>query len=431
MTLRRPVVGLLTAAAVASLLAACGSSSSSSSTAASGTATAASSSAPAGSNASGSPIVVGTICSCSGFAAASLADVPAVVSAWTKYVNANGGINGHPVQVKLEDDAGDAATALQAAKTLVEQDHVMAIVGEFSNEDTAFQKYAEQQGVPVVGGQPYSTPMSTSPDFFPTGATIVPSLGYGLGAAAKALGKTKYAALYCAEAPVCGTFTAPFAQSLKNAVGGMSLVYSGKIAANAPSYTAQCLAAKQAGADAMFIGDTADVVTRVLDNCTQQGYKPAQFNSAGDIGNSVVKDPNSNGTTVIVYNLPVANTTTPGGKLYNDVIDKYAAGIRSHSSYGDALMEVFAGLQMFRTVGNDQKLTPSSTPAEVKAGLYALKNETLGGIAPPLNYVAGKPTAVNCWFQETIENQKLVVSNPAPQCVPPDKIAPLYKAFGG
>jgi branched-chain amino acid transport system substrate-binding protein len=34
----------------------------------------------------------------------------------------------------------------------------------------------------------------------------------------------------------------------------------------------------------------------------------------------------------------------------------------------------------------------------VEKGLYALHNQTLGGLAPPLNYAAGKANPVNCYF---------------------------------
>jgi len=46
-----------------------------------------------------------------------------------KKVNKAGGINGHPIRVIIEDDASDPTTAVKAAKKLVEQDKVCAIIG--------------------------------------------------------------------------------------------------------------------------------------------------------------------------------------------------------------------------------------------------------------------------------------------------------------
>jgi branched-chain amino acid transport system substrate-binding protein len=378
----------------------------------------------------GPPMRIGVICSCSGFLASSTADYQPVINAWAKWVTDNGGINGHPVKVSFKDDTGDAGTALKAAQSLVQESHVQAII-DLSNQDQAFQKYVEKAGVPVTGGQSYSGPMGASSAFFPTGGGNIPALGYGQAVLAKQRGKTKFAVLVCAESPICGSFTTPFATSLKDVVGGMSLVYSAKITGNAPNYAAQCLAAKEAGAEAMFIGESATVAQRVLDNCAQQGVKLAWFVSGGTPTSNVVKDPNASGMVIPQYNLPVFDKSTPGGKLFNEIVAKYDPSIVSNSAWNDSVIWPFAGLQLFRVAATTQKLSPSSTPADVMSGLYALKDETLGGIAPPLSYAKGKPTSINCWFEEQIVKGKgTLPSGTAPQCVPAETVAALYKAFG-
>src|SRR5262245_492290 len=76
------------------------------------------------------PITVGFICSCTGPLAKSIGRSEEVIQAWAKYTNANGGLNGHPVKVITADDGQNPAQALKAVKKLVEQDKVMAIVGQ-------------------------------------------------------------------------------------------------------------------------------------------------------------------------------------------------------------------------------------------------------------------------------------------------------------
>ena len=44
-------------------------------------------------------------------------------------INQKGGINGHPLKVIIEDDASDNTNAVKAAKKLIEQDNVCAIIG--------------------------------------------------------------------------------------------------------------------------------------------------------------------------------------------------------------------------------------------------------------------------------------------------------------
>jgi len=420
----RGIAGAAILPLAAVVLAACGSSSSSTGTA---TPSSANSTAPA-SKTTGAPLILGVACSCSGPAASAFLEVPTFIQAWTKWDDSQGGVEGHPIEVKLLDDAGAAATALQNAKALVQQDHVQAIV-DMSNQDAAFQKYVETAGVPVVGGASYNSPAASSPDWFPTGGNLIAVGGYGLGAEAKAAGGSKYGVMYCAEAPVCGTFSAPFAKSLQTAVGGMSLAYNASIAASAPSYTAQCLAAKQAGVNALFIGDTPAVIPRVLTDCAQQGYTPKEYNLGGDVAQSVVQDSQANGMTVLQYSLPISVTSNPAGQLFHQIVDTYAPGIKSSPAYDDSLMWLMSGLQLFRTVALAQHLTPTSTPADVKTGLYGLKNETLGGIMAPTTYVKGKPTLINCWFTETVTDGKLLATSATPQCVPPDKVAALFKAF--
>ena len=74
------------------------------------------------------------------------------VVAFFDYYNAHGGINGYKIRLIKFDDAADPAKNSADSRTLVQQDHVTAIVGEASLGDAASQKYLQSQGVPVVGG---------------------------------------------------------------------------------------------------------------------------------------------------------------------------------------------------------------------------------------------------------------------------------------
>jgi branched-chain amino acid transport system substrate-binding protein len=74
------------------------------------------------------------------------------IEAWADAVNAAGGINGRHVQLYVEDDAGNPATSLVEVKTLVQEDHVVAIVGEESISAQPWASYVAAQDVPVIGG---------------------------------------------------------------------------------------------------------------------------------------------------------------------------------------------------------------------------------------------------------------------------------------
>jgi len=64
-------------------------------------------------------------------------------------VNDHGGINGHPVQVIVENDQYNASLALQAAKDLIQNKHAIAILDN-SFVDQAFESYVDAQKVPVI-----------------------------------------------------------------------------------------------------------------------------------------------------------------------------------------------------------------------------------------------------------------------------------------
>src|SRR3954453_12021536 len=110
---------------VASLaLAACSSSSTSanSSGTPAGSTGAATTSGSPGPALRGDPVTLGVITDASG-SSGSNSSMTETVNRWVSYTNNHGGVGGRPVKVIVKDSGNNAATALQAAKELVEQDH--------------------------------------------------------------------------------------------------------------------------------------------------------------------------------------------------------------------------------------------------------------------------------------------------------------------
>lgn len=391
----------LTVPAVALAISACGSSNSSSSSASSSTTSAASASSST-SAVKGKPIVVGMICSCTGPEAAAVGNNIDVIKAWGDYVNANGGINGYPVKVITMDDQQNAATTLQDAKTLVEQDHVVAIVGESSFVDASFAPYAASAGVPVIGGSNYEASFQSNPDFFPSGGQQISGL-VGQFALAKQAGKKVLGTIYCAESPICSQLV-PVANGLAPLYGLKS--YTAKISATAPSYTAPCLAAKSAGVDAMFIADNSPIVLRFVAACAQQGYTPQQISSTQTATSAWLSDSTLNGALLTALNANGYDASTPAIATFQAALKQYAPSAINGSAFSGEEINPWSGGLLFQAAAKAAHLTPSSTPADVKKGLYALKNETLDGIAPPLNFTSGKPAFIPCWFAQEVKGGK-------------------------
>jgi branched-chain amino acid transport system substrate-binding protein len=391
-----------------------------------GSAGGSSSSKPAAPALKGDPIVVGSICSCSGAQSAVLASVKDVNEAWAKSVNAKGGINGHPVKMIVEDDGGQPAKGLAAAKKLVEQDNVLAIVGELSLTDGAWEKYVTQKGVPVVGGLPIAPPFLKNPDFFTSGASQVVATA-GTMEQAKKAGKKSVGVLYCAESPVCAQLD-PLAKGAAKLTG---LTYrSGKASSTAPNYTAPCLANKNAGVDALYVGMNSAVVQRVMNACAQQGYKPLSIGSTNTVGKDWLKNPNLDGAIAVSTNANPCNDSIPAVKDFHDALDEYAPGVRDEDGFGVNQLYPWAGGKLFEAAADAAKLTPTSTAADLKKGLYSLKNETLGGLAPPLTFTRGKPAFPTCYFTVRLEDGNFA-DGEKPACLTAQQTTALTSALKG
>jgi branched-chain amino acid transport system substrate-binding protein len=123
------------------------------------------------STATGSPIKVGAISALSG--PITIADPQNTAKAYFKYINAHGGINGHPIDYISLDDAANPANAATDARQLVEQDGVVAEVGGSSLLECAVNAnfYVQQKvlDIPGIGvdqdcfGSPDVSPVNTGP----------------------------------------------------------------------------------------------------------------------------------------------------------------------------------------------------------------------------------------------------------------------------
>lgn len=425
MRYHRPLAVLCAAVALVLTLAACGSSQATHTVGPSTGASASSSTAAAGTAVSkGAAIKIGLICTCSGPQQANGA-TRQVAQTWQAWTNARGGLNGHPVDVIFKDDGGDPATSLQDAQALVQGDHVMAIAGENSLADASWEKYVEEQKIPVVGGIPYEPTMFSSPVFFPSGASL-PAEFYAMIATAKAQGLNKLGTFYCAETPTCAEVPPLIGAIAAKVIGGVALVNSEKLAAASPNFTAQCLAAKQAGVQAIFVAESPAIGQRVFQQCAQQGFHPKYIGINGVLPFSAASTGNYNGAIVAHGNLPITNTTVSGTAELAAALAKYAPGVTSNPTWNSNPTDSWAGLQLFAAAATAGKLTPASTPADVMAALYSLKNETLGGLSGPLNFTKGQPTLAACPFIAEIKSGKWVTPNGTkPTCVPPAKLALL------
>ena len=122
------------------------------------------------SKATGTPIPLGAIAT--NQPGTSFTDIPNMAKAYFDCVNANGGINGHPIKLYIETEQTNPAQIAADAKQLVQTDKVVGIVGNTSIIECSINRsYWQKLGFYVIDSgiapECYSTPNSAAVNMGP------------------------------------------------------------------------------------------------------------------------------------------------------------------------------------------------------------------------------------------------------------------------
>ena len=356
-------------------------------------------SAPSG--AAKAVIKIGNVGVASGVLGAPFEPLRQAVRVWVKATNAKGGIKGHPVQAVFADDAGDPARHRAAIQKMVEQDKVVAFVG---NAETLTGRgtvaYHEQVKVPVLGSDTGSPHYYDSTMHFPEVPTGNPKWVADVvaaGATGKARNKTKLATLTCVEAQSCGDADTYLAAGAKDV--GLTVVYRARSSITQPDYTTECLQARNAGAELFYLVLDLPSIGRLSKSCSRQAYKPIYV--LGSIaGVDQAKDPNLEGTTFGSGAFPWFLTNTPARAEFNQAFKTYDPNFKvdTLAATGWTAAKMFEAAAT-SSIGDEPKA------ADVLKGLYALNGNDLGGLTYPLRFSEGqKPPQTSCFHLITIRN---------------------------
>ncbi|MGX7679254.1 ABC transporter substrate-binding protein [Jatrophihabitans sp. DSM 45814] len=350
-----------------------------------------------------STIEIGTVGTFSGVAGDANKNMPALYASWAKWVNNGGGLNGHPVKFDVVDDHNDAATAQSAVKDLVENKHVVAIVGAAeAGLESTWASYVESKNIPVVGGYSYTPLWTTSPMFFPSTATLTTAVFSG-AFMTKSEGKSTYGVVNCTEVAACAA--AIDFHKAAAAAAGMKFGYGATASATAPNYTSNCLAAKNAGVDALSLAIEGGGSVRMASDCKRQGYTPEYIFNATSVTPDVLASPNVDGAAVPLTTFPafVDDSATAD---FHTVADQAKI---SDKNLGPAEATAWVSAQLFATIMRPAPATV--TNQTVLDALYTVKDQTVGGLTGPLTFsktVANNARAVNCYYEAKISDHKLV-----------------------
>ncbi len=357
--------------------------------------------------ANGLPINIGFVGSITGLYGTSFRPVMNAVQANLTDLNARGGINGHPVKLIVADDAGDPSTYVAQIRKMVESDKVLAFVGNThgASLSQAAINYVESKQIPILDGDDSNLLAPTSHMIFGFGASGLGLNGTEFAAARDLVGKGKKAGfISCQEVQQCADYAEGFAEYSKKA--GFTPVFAGRASLTAPDFTANCLQARNAQAEVLFLRIDINSVKRIARDCSRQGYKPIYVTAPVLTDPSYPSNPAFDKIITPSQQFPFISEKLPEEKRFRSVMSRVIAADQIFAAHAQGwnVANIFAEAVK-------RGIAPDATPSTelILKGLWSFKNETLDGTSQPLTYVKGQPPAHLknvCAFPMQIQNGK-------------------------
>jgi ABC-type branched-subunit amino acid transport system substrate-binding protein len=338
-----------------------------------------------------SVIKLGSVGTFSGPVGGLVKDTVTGIRAWAASVNAAGGINGHPVEVLVGDDGGDPARFNSIVQQFVEQQGVVAFLyttlGFAPNGNNKYLDskhiftFATEGGLEV----PYTDPYVLTPA--PSGLTYADVMVLSFGAGMNAKGGVKMASFACSDFGLCDNFDKRWSDPNVLKKAGFTLVARGRPSLTQPDYTSQCLAAKQAGAEAIEIALDGAAIRRFASDCARQNYHPKLSSADLVITKDLPGDKNVDGLIIGTKMAPFTDARVPGIAKMLQAFTRFAPGQTPTGgmSYGWLIGNFFQAAA--------KNLPDNPTLNDVADGVYSIKSNNLDGMTYPITMTRGKPMA--------------------------------------
>jgi branched-chain amino acid transport system substrate-binding protein len=352
-------------------------------------------------------IVIGSVGTYSGIVGQNVGPGVRGVQAWVADTNARGGINGHQVRFVVADDGGDPARQRALVQQQVEQRGVVAFVYNAAPlSGQASVDYLNKVRVPVIGSEGGSDWFNQSPMFFPqnsSGKQLVLTPVASATVSMLPKGIKKLGLMYCSDGiQVCEDARQLVPEESKKY--GFDFVYNGSGSLAQPDFTANCLAAQNAGAQMILMMMDRNSAQRVARGCSNVGYKPVILLSQTVETDALATDPNLQGSVGVSLVAPWFDTTNPAVAKFRKAMATYAPGV---DMSGTPILGWAAAKLLERSLSTITGTVIN--PASILAGLWSIKGDTLGGLTPALTYVKERPTGrYVCFWPLIISGKKFV-----------------------
>ncbi len=282
-------------------------------------------------------IVIGTTQPQSG-AASAYASISAGSTAYFKYLNDKGGINGRSISYKVDDDGYDPAKSVPLVRELITQDNVFAIFNELGTPvNLATRDYINQQKVPDLFLATGSSHWGSDYKQYPWTIGYQPDYVSESKIYAKDILKNhpsaKIGILYQND-----DYGKDYVNGLKAGLADKAssmIVDAETYEANAADVSSQVASIKAKGADLFFIVATPKFAAQSIAGASKLSWKPALY--LNSVSNQVITVQNAirasapdaaEGATSVVYLKDPSSAkwaNDAGMKLYFSIMQKYCA----------------------------------------------------------------------------------------------------------
>ncbi len=321
-------------------------------------------------------------------------EFPAGAQAAAAAANADGGIDGRPIEVIACSDELNTDTARQCARDAVEQG-VVAIVGLQTTNEVAILPILESAGIPAVGVYPFTNVSLTSPVSFPDVSGFVgQTLGMGLQLAEAGADRV--------SAVVPGGLGG-IATEVGDAVnagatsGGAEFTGLVQIPAKSADLTPAIASASENGASiAGFASDEASFINAVRSVAPDAMISTFPFN----LTDSVIESAGAAAEGVLAVDGLVPPTAdTEGTKAFIEDLTAYDPSLVASTT---GLHEWLAMWTFLRVIDGLDTIDPAS----VMTAMGSVENLDMGGITPPYTTTSASTTYPRM-FNSTVVFQKV------------------------
>jgi ABC-type branched-subunit amino acid transport system substrate-binding protein len=340
--------------------------------------------------------------SLTGALAASCSPTNSGFLAWVKSVNAAGGVDGHKLDVKVLDDAGDPATAVANVRQF-QSDKVAAVVaGCGSTTAGAMGPALNSDKIPYLFPDA-SVPALASP-VLPYVFNLLPQYQDEMAGLTKAA-MTKYGPgtnyFMTLEIPGYSTITSAIAASSK-AAGG-SLVGNEVLPVGPPNVTPYV--SKFAQSKASYLSIITDVTdgTRIVAAMAAQGDLPKHILAFGGFSSTQYTQglPESAQKISLIAS-PISPAGSPQTKQCETVLTKYKVAIS-----GQAIVGCAQGQAVVATL---KAADGNYTAANILKVLNSMQNVKIGTEIGPLSFSPTDHVGVHQEFLVTVNNNVFSVA---------------------